>query len=353
VDQPKQWQKRRPPQVSVLMPVRNADEWLQEALASVAAQTLDDWELLAVDDHSSDASRSVLEAAAGRDSRILLVANPGHGIVDALNCGLQLARAPLIARMDADDCCLPTRLAEQQRALRDNPRLFAVGCAVEAFPGDRMNDGMRRYLDWQGSLTTTAELGRDRFVECPVLHPTLMLHGQRLRELGGWCSRGWPEDWDLVLRALAAGYELASLPGLLYRWRLHDGQSWRNDEAYSEEAFARARAYFLAGWLGEAAREEQECWLLGAGPVGKTLARGLAREGRCPRGFAEVDPRKQGGSVLVEGRRVPVISMQELALLEPRPLAVAAVGQAGARERIRAWVSERGWTDGVDFIAAA
>ena len=335
------------------MPVRNADEWLPEALDSVTEQTLEDWELLAVDDHSSDASRSVLEAAARRDSRVLLVANPGRGIVDALNYGLQLAQAPLIARMDADDCCHPTRLAEQQRALHENPHLFAVGCAVEAFPGDRMTDGMRRYLEWQGSLTTTAELGRDRFVECPVLHPTLMLNSERLRELGGWCSRGWPEAWDLVLRGLAAGHELASLSGLLYRWRLHDRQSWRNDEAYSEEAFARARAHFLARWLGEAVREQQDCWLLGAGPVGKTLARGLALEGCYPRGFAEVNPRKQGGSVLVEGRRLPVISMQELARLETRPLAVAAVGQAGARERIRAWVSERGWTDGVDFIAAA
>jgi glycosyltransferase involved in cell wall biosynthesis len=98
------------PLVSVLMPVRNEERFLPAALASLRAQTFRDWELVAVDDHSTDRTAAILERAAGEDRRIRMLRPPERGLVPALNAGLAACKAPLVARMDGDDICHPRRL---------------------------------------------------------------------------------------------------------------------------------------------------------------------------------------------------------------------------------------------------
>ena len=118
------------PGVSVLLPVRNAEDTLPECLASLAAQTYADHEVVAVDDHSSDGSRAILERAAHADPRLRLLDNPGRGLVAALNAAAAAARAPLLARMDADDVSLPGRLSAQAARLGSDPRLAVLGTRV-------------------------------------------------------------------------------------------------------------------------------------------------------------------------------------------------------------------------------
>ena len=219
------------------MPVRDAEPWLAEALDSILGQTQREWELVAVDDGSSDDSAAILQAYARRDSRICVVGRDsgGSGIVGALNRGLAGARSPLLARMDADDVAHPQRLARQRAALDADGSLFATACRVRAFPASQLRDGMRRYLGWQNSLVEPAEIARDRFVESPVLHPSIMMRTAVLRDtLKGWRERGWPEDWDLLLRAFERGLHIARVPHELLSWRLHARQATRVDERYSE-----------------------------------------------------------------------------------------------------------------------
>jgi hypothetical protein len=97
----------------------------------------------------------------------------------------------------------------------------------------------------------------------------------------------------------------------------------------------------------------REVWLLGAGPVGKALARALANESAAVAGFAEIDPKKIGGRVRNRTRSWPVVSMPELLARKPRPVAIAAVGRPGARERIREHLDEHGWREGCDYFVAA
>ena len=99
-----------PPPLSVLLPARDAEATVERAVQSILGQTLGDFELLALDDGSKDGTRSVLERLARSDARIRLLDAGGRGLVHALNLGLSHARAPLIARMDADDESLPERL---------------------------------------------------------------------------------------------------------------------------------------------------------------------------------------------------------------------------------------------------
>jgi len=337
------------------MPARDAGAWIGEAIESIRAQTLEDWELIAVDDGSNDDTPKVLAEHAGRDARIRVFSvDAAHrGIVAALNRGLRESRGCYVARMDADDVAHPDRLTAQTRALDDDASLAAVSCRVEGFPPETMGPGMRRYLAWQNELLTPADISRDRFVESPVVAPSLMVRtGVLRRTLRGWHERGWPEDWDLVLRTIDAGGRIARVPRVLHRWRQHARQTTHTDPRYGADRLLRVRAHFLARHLrGQVAMRAP--WILGAGPVGKSLAEALSDQGLIVAGFAEIDPRKIGNRVRRAGHWWPVISMEEMHAARATSYAVAAVGRAGARVRIREALVSAGWIEGDDFVVAA
>lgn len=344
------------PRLSIALPVRDAAPWLGECLESIAAQTEGRFELLAVDDGSRDGSRAMLDEAARRDGRIRVLATreDDRGLVPALNLALAEAAAPLLARMDADDRMHPERLARQAAALEADASLFAVASRARAFPDDEVRDGMRAYVDWQNTLLDPDELARDRFVESPVVHPSVTMRtGQARRELGGWRDQGWPEDWDFFLRAFERGLRIARLPEVLLEWRQHERQATRTGERYSAEALVTGRAAFLARRVRPEADAGRMVWILGAGPVGKELVKALARAGLVADGLADVDPRKIGGVVRGVGRRWTVVEHARLQAMTPRPFAVSAVAGAAARARVRGELHRWGWTEGEDFVVAA
>lgn len=344
------------PRLSIALPVRNAGPWLRESLDSTLAQTEPSFELLAVDDGSTDASPSILAGYAERDARIhvLETTSGQRGIVPALNIALAAARAPYLARMDADDRMHPERLARQANALDADASLFGVTCVATAFPADEVRDGMRAYLEWQNSLVTPEEIARDRFIESPVLHPSVTVRTDVVRErLGGWRDNDGPEDWDFFLRAFDQGLRIARLPQILVEWRLHARQLTRTHARYSEESLLEARSVHLARHLRQVNTEGRAIWVLGAGPVGKSLIKALSRHGVVAHGLADVDPRKIGGVVRGEGHGWRVVAHPVLRTMVPRPLAVSAVSGAPARARVRAELNGWGWSEGEDFVVAA
>lgn len=316
-----------------------------------------------MDDGSRDEGPAMVEAIAAEDPRVVLLRlpAPGQGLVAALNYGLVAARAPMLARMDADDICHPERLQLQHRELARRPDLFAVSCRVEGFPRSDCGEGMRRYLDWQNGLVTSQEISRERFVESPVLHPSLMLRSEPLRQvLGGWRDQGWPEDWDLVLRAHEAGLSFARIRRVLLAWRNHETQYTRQDSRCSAQAFAAARAHFLSRHLAREVPSERPIVVFGAGPVGKLLAKGLAAEGLLVSAFYEVSPKKIGNTVAIPSKFAspgrqhwPVLDSKLLASTQPRPFGLAAVGQPGGRARVREACLQWGWQEFTDFLVVA
>ncbi|HBA73691.1 MAG TPA: glycosyl transferase, partial [Geobacter sp.] len=203
----------RVPSVSILMPVRNEERYLQAALDSLYRQTLDDWELVAVDDGSSDSTPRILASAAASDSRIKMIRRDGGGLVAALNTGLELCCAPLLARMDGDDISHPRRLAEQVAYLGAHPDTGLVACSFKHFPRTSLKQGMVDYETWQNSLQNHTLISKDLFVESPFVHPGVMCRRSILEQLGGYRDHGWAEDYDLWLRMAAANVHFARLPG--------------------------------------------------------------------------------------------------------------------------------------------
>ena len=259
------------PLVSVLLPVRDAEESLGACLESLVDQSFQDWECLAVDDHSSDRSREILDSWAARDRRIIVIDPPEPGgIVGALEAARMCARGTFLARQDADDRSLPSRLAMQVEALRGNPTLAVTGCLTWT-PGV-LSDGMLRYLEWMAGCIDPPTCAREIWIESPIAHPTAMMRASALEEIGGYRDLDWPEDYDLWFRLHRAGWGIANLPHVLYEWTDHPGRLSRRSARYAPEAFLRCRMHHMRRWLAESGvARPMVVW--GAGRDGRRLAR--------------------------------------------------------------------------------
>jgi glycosyltransferase involved in cell wall biosynthesis len=333
------------PRVSILLPCHNAAATLPETIASLAAQTFIDYEVLAVDDGSTDDTAALLERWSARDSRVRVLTQTHGGILAALIRALDAANGEIIARMDADDVAHPQRLTRQIELLEEHSDVAACGTGVRYFPRAAVRDGARRYELWLNAIHSPADVVRDIFVECPLAHPTLCARRAALVNVGGYAEHGWPEDYDLVLRLYEAGCPMANVPAVLLDWREQPQRASRIEPRYQPDAFRRCKVHYLRRTL-LAHRDGVVVW--GAGPVGKAFARELSAQSAVLRAFVDLDPRKIGQ--VIHG--APVIAPAEIGRYR-ESLAVAAVGQPHARAEIRAALRGAGWREGVDFIAVA
>lgn len=332
------------PQVSILMPVRNEERYLQATLDSLHRQTLTNWELIAVDDGSGDSTPSILAAAASRNSRIHVIRREGGGLVAALNAGLVACRAPLLARIDGDDICHPRRLELQVAYMEEHPDTGLAACNFRHFPRAALKQGMIDYESWQNSLTHHSLVIRDLFVESPVVHPSIMTRRAIMEELGGYQDSGWPEDYDLWLRMAAAGVQFARLPQTLLFWRDHPERATRTMDEYASHAFRACKCHHLLnGFL----LGSTDIVIAGAGQEARAWQRLLTAANVTVSTWLDVDPRKIGRIL----HDAPVISPGELQL-NGRKM-IVAIGVRGAREQFRNVADKRGWQEGVDFVCVA
>jgi len=327
------------------MPVRDGARHLDEAVASILGQTLRDLELIVVDDGSSDGTPAMLDAWTRRDPRVHAVRQAAAGIVPALERARAVARAPYVARMDADDVALPERLERQHALLEAREDWVGCGTAVSYFPAERVRDGARRYERWINGVVSPEEIAHNLFVECPLPHPTFFLRANAVEAVGGYRDRGWPEDYDLILRLWQGGGRLGKVPTPLLLWREGRARLSRTHRRYAPEAFRRCKAHYLARTVLRGGRAPV---IWGAGPVGKAFARALDAEGVAVRAFVDVDPKKVGQ--VVHG--APVVGPEE-GVRMPGCFHLAAVGQKGARARIRALLEAGGLMIGTDFLPVA
>ena len=331
----------QPPHLSILLPVRNEERFLPAALDSLQRQTMTSWELICVDDGSTDTTPHILAAAACRDGRIRLLTTSGRGLVAALNTGLDACRAPLVARMDGDDISHPRRLELQTAKMAAEPELGLVACAFRHFPRQQVRMGMLAYETWQNSLDSHEAIMRDLFVESPFVHPSVMFRKNCIEAVGGYRESGWAEDYDLWLRLAAAGVRFARLSEVLFFWRERPGRITRTRPEYSAEAFRTCKAHYLRnGFL----KGIDEVILAGAGLEGRAWSRTLEREKVRVGLWVDVDPRKIGRAL----HGAPIAGPTEVSPAAGRML--VTVGTRGARQQVRNWARSAGFREGEDFV---
>lgn len=329
------------PAATVLIPARNAAATLEACLRSVARQTARDWECLVIDDGATDETAAIVRARAASDPRFRVEAARGRGLVAALAEGLAHARGRNVVRLDADDWMLRDRI-EAQTALLD--RFEIVGCGVRRFPRAALGPGMRAYEAWLNALRDPGAIARDAFVECPVAHPAIAARTATLRRLG-YRDAGWPEDYDLVLRALEAGIGIGTVPRRLVAWRISPDGASATDPRYGIDRFERCKAHYLCRGLLNG-HDRFDLW--GYGGTGRAIARALDRLGRRPRRIVDVHPGRIGGTAA----NAPVVAPDAVAPPDGTPMLVSVAGSE-PRTRIRTFLHDLGYRDGADFVCVA
>jgi glycosyltransferase involved in cell wall biosynthesis len=329
------------PPVSVILPVRNGGVYLAEAVASILNQTLRDFELLVVNDHSEDGA---IAGLGMKDERLRVLDNPGRGVAQAFNHGLRHARGPFVARMDADDISLPDRLETQLSFLLSHADIDVCGACVGIFAEQALAGGNLRYQEWLNSCKSPQQIHHELFIESPIPNPTAMFRREAIDRLGGYQDPEWPEDYDLYLRADAAGMRMAKPDGVLLHWREHEQRLTRTDSRYDIARFQAAKAHFLVAHR----LTGQPLVIWGAGPSGRLMHDLLRAEGAQIRGFVEVHPRRIGGSK----RDLPVWPIEQVTRLQEE-FVLVAVGAAGARAKIRVWMEQQDQQEGRDYLFVA
>ncbi|MCH2062565.1 MAG: glycosyltransferase [Roseibacillus sp.] len=326
------------PRVSIVMPVYNAGDTIAEAIESCLRQSMESFELVMVLDGCTDRSGEIVRSY--KDPRIRVCELQHQGVAPAATEAILASRTDFIARMDADDISHPERLSSQYRFLSESSTFSAVSGQVHLL--NPLGEGMQRYVDWVNGLQDAGDIARERFVECPVIQPSLMMRRSSFEEVNGYREVAWAEDHDLFLRMLERGMRIGKVDEVVLSWRDSADRLTRTHPAYSEEQVWRMKAHHLAR---EPKVSSNGVAICGAGPIGKRLARLLQEEGAAVHGFFEVNPRRVGEEI----GGVPVVGPAEFGRRWRDSVLLSAVGVEGGRTRVRELAEGEGYTEGLDF----
>jgi glycosyltransferase involved in cell wall biosynthesis len=281
------------PRISIIMAVRNTALYLPACLDSVRAQSFRDWELVAVNDSSSDASRTILAAYAAKDKRIRLFDSPGRRLNPALQEGYRQARGSLLNRMDSDDIMPPEKLAIMHRTWCEHGRGSVVVGATRHFVDEgEVGQGFRRYDEWLQSVARQQSHYREIYRECTIPSHCWLMHSDDFSVIGGFQDI-YPEDYDLAMRIYARQLKIISLDKILHYWRDRQERISRTWEEYRDNRFFGLKVrYFL-----RLDRDEKRPLLLwGAGRNGKDMAKLLLANGQTWHWFTD-NQRKIGEEI--------------------------------------------------------
>ncbi|MBR9999921.1 MAG: glycosyltransferase [Cyclobacteriaceae bacterium] len=229
------------------MPFRNAAPTLRRAMESILAQSYRDFELIMINDCSGDDGEKIIKDY--KDKRIRLINFSSCGLVGALNTGLKSARGKYIARMDADDFSHPDRLKKQYNFLENHPETGLVSTCVTCIGDFSASEGFYHYIGWNNRLRSHREIFLNRFVESPVIHPTMMIRSSMVKKYGGYREGPFPEDYEFWLRLLHQGVRFYKLDDILVDWYDSPDRLSRTEDRYNPDAFYSIKTYYLRKWL--------------------------------------------------------------------------------------------------------
>jgi len=329
------------PEVSVILPFYNAESTLPAAIESILLQTFQHFELLLIDNNSSDNSSVIAQSYAEKDSRLRLFHEKKPGVANAMNCGLKNSRGQFIARMDADDISLPQRLEKQVKYLKSHTEIGLVGSEVKYVAHEKNTAGFKRFVNRVNSFHTPDEIDRSRFVEIPVVNPTILFRKEIYEKWGGCLQGDFPEDYEMQLRYLEAGVKMAKLPEPLLEWHDYSTRLTRTDERYSTEAFFKTKATYFKKWSEKYNRFHPEIWVWGAGRKTRQRARLLEKEGLKICGFIDIVKNKTTEKKTLHFTEIP----------DPGQLfIVPMVTKPGVGKQIKDYLLKIGYTEGKDFL---
>lgn len=225
------------PKVSVILPVYNGEKFLKEAINGILAQTFKDFELIIINDGSTDGTQKIIDSY--KDKRIFKLKQENKGLVASLNRGIELSKGEYIARHDADDISLPIRLEKQVSYLDSHPGSVLIGTRATEINESGRETGVLDYPNDDAAIRLAL------FSYTPFAHGSVMYKKEIIKKIGGYTAGAWPaEDYDLWSKLLTLG-SAANLKERLYKFRMNsEGISLTNQQKQTAKILeVRRRAF--------------------------------------------------------------------------------------------------------------
>lgn len=279
--------------ISILVPFRNTEPFLEELIDSVKRQNYEHWEMILIDDHSTDDGAQLVSIATEIDKRIKLYKATGKGIIEALRQAFSISKGDFITRMDSDDLMLPLKLDHMMRQLVHYGRRHIALGKVQYFSESQLGNGYMAYEKWLNNLTETGTNFNDIYKECSIPSPCWMLYREDLEACGAFNSTEYPEDYDLAFRMYQQGYTCIPANNILHKWRDYAHRTSRTSPNYADNRFLNMKlTYFLRIDFSK----EASLVLWGAGKKGKEIAKYLISES-IPFIWISNNPNKLGHNI--------------------------------------------------------
>lgn len=329
------------PLISILTPFKNTAHFLPECLESILNQTYLNWELLIVDDHSTDESFQIVEEFARKDGRIHLLKNNGSGIIDALRLALKSSKGSYVTRMDSDDMMTPYKLEVLLNSLITNGKNHIALGLVHYFSENGIGAGFARYEIWLNELTTSGRNYSEIYKECVIPSPCWMIHKDDLMKCDAFNPDRYPEDYDLTFRFYKQGVKCIPCNMVLHHWRDYSTRTSRTHEHYAQNYFLELKIhYFLE--LDYDPKLILTVW--GAGSKGKEIAK-LLQQKNIPFVWICDNPKKIGKHIY----DLELHSFNYLKELN-RPQSIVTVANEDAQTYIRNYFQEQQMESMLDYF---
>ncbi|WP_452224731.1 glycosyltransferase family 2 protein [Lacinutrix chionoecetis] len=329
------------PLISILIPFKNTEAFLDACLNSILNQTYTHWELLIIDDNSTDKSYQLVANYAEEDNRIKLFKNDGSGIISALHLAFSKSKGEYITRMDSDDIMPNNKLKSLLDNLLQYGKNHVATGLVRYFSAEGISDGYRKYELWLNELTKNGTNYSEIYKECVIPSPCWMLHREDLVAIDAFKPKRYPEDYDLTFRFYEANYKIIPCNKVLHHWRDYGTRASRTDAHYAENSFIDLKLYYFLK-LDYTPSRPLVIW--GAGKKGKTIAKKLI-EHKIPFQWICDNPKKIG-------KHIYDIEMKPFQYLEAlhQPQSIVSVANSEEQLKIKAYFSTLKKQSMVDYF---
>jgi glycosyltransferase involved in cell wall biosynthesis len=329
------------PLVSILTPFKNTELFLSDCILSILEQTYSNWELLIVDDLSTDASYQIVADYAKKDTRIRLFKNEGSGIINALRLALSKSNGKLITRMDSDDIMVPNKLEVMVSQLQTYGKQHIALGLVDYFSEEGIKAGYKSYETWLNNLTFNGSNYSEIYKECVIPSPCWMVHKEDLLACDAFNPDRYPEDYDLAFRFYKHNIKCIPNNSVLHKWRDYNSRASRTDKNYAENHFLSLKIdYFIE--LDYNKNKTLVVW--GAGNKGKITAKTLIKK-NIPFEWICDNPNKIG-HVIYGKKLLPFEALSNL----KNPQSIITVANKQAQKDIKIYLKALNVQPVLDYV---
>lgn len=325
--------------ISVILPFHNIEQSLSESIESILNQSYKKFELLLIDNNSTDGSYEIAEKYQSEDSRIQLLSIDNKSRVDALNEGINASQGKYIALMDAPDFSHPERLSKQHSFLEKNNDFDLVSCCTNYINDDTLQYSFFEQIKWSNRLITYEDISQNRFIDSPLVFSSVMFRSVLTEKYGSFQKDDFPEDYEFWLRLLDRGVKMCKHPEALIDWKDTPDRLTPDDNNFLFQAFTEIKTHYLFNWLKTNNPYHPKVVVWGAGRNPRrnfSLLRDLGIE---PKFF--IDLRANPTFNVIEYTRTPPAG---------RFFIVCYITNSEAREKIREFLVSLHYIEGKDFI---